>query len=194
MPRIDPSKMKIGYVVLVAGRNPAIEGVQRKAGYKDSASWTHVAGSLGGLTLIEACVPRTILSDIQTKYADKGIVIKVLKRRGQDAHKRYKVALWWATMNNLPYDALQFFWFPLSVVCGRIGVALHAFFSSSKRFLCSELIVTGFYKEGDCLFAKPAENVMPADFDDPELFEEVKEIWQNGTEGRTLKTRGGVLK
>ncbi|MDD5347993.1 MAG: hypothetical protein PHT59_05205, partial [Candidatus Omnitrophica bacterium] len=116
MPGIDPEKMKIGYVVLVAGRKPAIEAVQRTAGYAERARWTHVAGSLGGCTLIEACVPRSRLSDIRRKYADKGFVIKVLKRRSQDAHARYKVALWWATMNNLPYDTLQFLWFPLSLL------------------------------------------------------------------------------
>jgi hypothetical protein len=180
MLKIDPAKMKIGYVILVEGGKPAIVQFQRKAGYKDRSVWTHVAGSLGGLILIEACLPRVILSDIQRKYVDKGIAIKVLKRRDQDGNKRYKVALWWATMNNLPYDSLQFFWFPLSVVWGRIGVALHAFFSSKKRFLCSELIASGFYKEGDYLFGKPAENVMPADFDDPEFFEEIKNIWQGG--------------
>ncbi len=76
-------------------------------------------------------------------------------------------------MNNLPYDTLQFFWFPLSITCGKIGVILHALFSSDRRFLCSELIATGFYKEDDYLFGKPAENVLPADFDNLELFEEV---------------------
>ena len=85
-----------------------------------------------------------------------------MRRRGREQHKRYKVALWWATMNNLPYDILQFFWFPLSIICGKIGIVLHNLFSSRKRFLCSELIATGFYKENDYLFGKPVENVLPA--------------------------------
>lgn len=80
-------------------------------------------------------------------------------------------------MNNLPYDTLQFFWFPLSLICAKIGAMLHILFSSHKRFLCSELIAIGFYKEGDYLFGKPTENVLPADFDNKELFEEVKDIW-----------------
>ena len=166
--------MKIGYVVLVAGGKPAIEAAQRKAGYKDSSRWTHVAGSLGGYTLIEACIPKSRLSDIQKKYVDRGITVKILKRRDQDGNKRYKVALWWATMNNLPYDTLQFFWFPLSMLWCSVGMWLHNLFSSRKRFLCSELIATGFYKEGDYLFGKPASHVLPADFDDPRLFDEVK--------------------
>ena len=101
-----------------------------------------------------------------------------MRRRNQEAGKRYKVALWWATMNNLPYDTLQFFWFPLSIICSKIYYILHGLFSSHKRFICSELIATGFYKEGDYLFGKPVENVLPADFDNAELFEEIKDIWQ----------------
>jgi hypothetical protein len=114
---------------------------------------------------------------VQKEYIDRGIEIKVVRRKGQIEHKRYKIALWWATMNNLPYDVLQFFWFPLSLVCSRVGFLLHNLFSSHKRFLCSELITTGFYKEGDYLFGKPAENILPADFDNPELFDEVGDIW-----------------
>ena len=52
----------------------------------------------------------------------------------------------------------------------RIGEALHRVFSSQKRFVCSELIVNGFYKEGDYLFGKPAYLVLPGEFDDGELF------------------------
>jgi hypothetical protein len=177
MPNLNPDSLKIGYVILVAGRNPAIQALQNKAGYGDSSKWTHVCGCLGGLNAIEAYVPRSRLINLQKEYVDKGYEVKVVKRRHQEAGARYKVALWWATMNNLPYDTLQFFWFPLSLICGRIGLVLHDLFSSKKRFLCSELIATGFYKEGDYLFGKPAENILPADFDNLELFEEVKEIW-----------------
>lgn len=179
MPKIiDPDKIRIGYVVLVATRKFAIEKLQHKAGFGESSKWTHVAGSLGGLDVVEAAVPRSRIINLQKIYIDKGFEIKVMKCKGQEQHKRYKVALWWATMNNLPYDTLQFFWFPLSIFCGKIGIVLHNLFSSRKRFLCSELIATGFYKEGDYLFGKPIENILPADFDNAELFEEVKDIWQ----------------
>lgn len=174
---LNPNSLKIGYVILVATRKFGIQKLQEKAGYGDSSKWTHVAGSIGGLDVVEANIPRSRVINLQKEYVNKGLEIKVMRRRGQPEQKRYKVALWWATMNNLPYDVLQFFWFPLSVICSTIGVALHNLFSSHKRFLCSELIATGFYKEGDYLFGKPAENVLPADFDNIELFEEVKDIW-----------------
>jgi len=178
MTTLNPNSLKIGYVILVSTRKFAIQKLQQKAGYGDSSKWTHVAGSLGGYTAIEANIPRSRLINLQKEYVDKDYEIKVMKRRGQPEQKRYKVALWWATMNNLPYDVLQFFWFPLSFICGKIGIILHNLFSSHRRFLCSELIATAFYKEGDYVFGKPAENVMPADFDNPQAFEEVKDIWQ----------------
>jgi len=174
---LNPNFLKIGYIILINTRKFAIEKLQREARYGDSSKWTHVAGSLGGYTAIEANIPRSRLINLQKEYVDKGYEIKVMKRKNQEVGKRYKVALWWATMNNLPYDVLQFFWFPLSIICGKIGIVLRNLFSSRKRFLCSELIATGFYKEGDYLFGKPAENILPADFDNSELFEEVKDIW-----------------
>lgn len=181
MPKLlNPDKMKIGYIILVAICKFAIEKLQRKAGFDESSKWTHVAGSLGGYDIVKAAVPRSRVINLQREYVNKGYEIKVMKRKSQEQHKRYKVALWWATMNNLPYDTLQFFWFPLSIICAKFGVVLHNLFSSRKRFLCSELIATGFYKEGDYLFGKRPENVLPADFDNPEFFEEVKDIWVSG--------------
>jgi hypothetical protein len=177
MPILNPDSLKIGYIILVATRKSPVQAFQRKAGYGDNAKWTHVAGSIGGYDAVEASVPRSHVINLQREYVDKGYEIKVMRRRGQPEQKRYKLALWWATMNNLPYDTLQFFWFPLSIFCGRIGLILHSLFSSNKRFICSELIAAGFYKEGDYLFNKPQQDVLPADFDNPVLFEEVKEIW-----------------
>ncbi len=103
---LNPNSLKIGYIILVATSKPVIRKLQQKAGYGDSSKWTHVAGSLGGYTAIEANIPRSRLINLQKEYVDKGYEIKVLRRRGQPEQKRYKVALWWATMNNLPYDVL----------------------------------------------------------------------------------------
>ena len=145
MPKhLNPDKLKIGYVILVSTRKFGIEKLQHKVGFGNSSKWTHVAGSLGGFDAVEAAVPRSRVIKLQKEYIDKGYEIKIMKRRNQEEYKRYKIALWWATMNNLPYDTLQFFWFPLSVICGKIDSVLHNLFSSHQRFLCSELIATGF--------------------------------------------------
>jgi hypothetical protein len=177
MPSLNPDKLKIGYLILVNTRKPAIKLLQEKAGYGESSKWTHVAGSIGGYDAVEAAIPRSRVVNLQKVYVDKGYEMKVMRRKDQGEHKRYKTALWWATMNNLPYDILQFFWFPLSVICAKIGFILHCLFSSRKRFLCSELIAVGFYKENDFMFGRSADNILPADFDNQELFEEVRDIW-----------------
>ncbi len=176
MRSLNPDSLKIGYIILVSTRKPVIQKLQHKAGYGESSKWTHVAGSIGGYDTVEAAIPKSRVVNLQKEYVDRGIEIKVMRRKGQVEHKRYKIALWWATMNNLPYDTLQFFWFPLSIICGKIGLILHRLFSSNKRFICSEMIVAGFYREGDYLFNKPQQNVLPADFDNPVLFEEIKDI------------------
>ena len=53
-------------------------------------------------------MPRSQVINLKTEYIDEGYEIKVIKRKNQEEHKRYKITLWWATMNNLPYDVLQF--------------------------------------------------------------------------------------
>jgi len=91
---LNPNSLKIGYIILIATRKPAIKALQTKAGYGDSSKWTHVAGSLGGYTAIEANIPRSRLINLQKEYVAKGYEIKVMRRRGQEQHKRYKTALW----------------------------------------------------------------------------------------------------
>jgi len=61
---LNPDSLKIGYVILISTCKFAIEKLQRKAGYGDSSKWTHVADSLGGLTAIEANIPRSRLINL----------------------------------------------------------------------------------------------------------------------------------
>ncbi|MCX5704378.1 MAG: hypothetical protein NT066_07830, partial [Candidatus Omnitrophica bacterium] len=65
MPTLNPNSLKIGYVILVNTRKFAIQKFQEKAGYKESAKWTHVAGSLGGYDAVEANVPRSRVINLQ---------------------------------------------------------------------------------------------------------------------------------
>jgi hypothetical protein len=84
MPVLNPNKLKIGYVILAATHKPAIETFQRKAGYGESSKWTHVAGSLGGYTVIEANIPRSRLINLQKEYVDRGYEIKVIMETGSE--------------------------------------------------------------------------------------------------------------
>jgi hypothetical protein len=175
--KIDPNKIWIGDVVLVAGGTKVTIAVQQKLGFGESSGWTHVAGSIGGYDLVEGQVPKSRVCNLQKDYVEKGIEIRVLRRKFQTDGERIKVALWWATMNNTPYDFLQLAWFPLAGWLGRPLLYLTNIFNSKKRLICSELIANGFYKQGYNIFDRPASDILPADYDNADLFEVVTDIW-----------------
>lgn len=177
--QIDPGKIHIGDIILVAsGTKPTIK-IQEKYGYGESSKWTHVAGSLGGYDLVEGQVPKSRTCNLQKHYIDKGIEIRVLRKKNWQTEKDcVKVALWWATMNNIPYDFPQLFNFLVGCsVVGKAYISVHNLFNSHKKLICSELIVNGFFKQGYNPFNKPAWNVLPADYDNADLFNIVSDIW-----------------
>jgi hypothetical protein len=174
---INPNKIYVGDVILFAGGTKITIAVQEKLGFGESSRWTHVAGSIGGYDLVEGQVPKSRVCDLQKDYVAKGVEIKVLRRTFEIDDERIKVALWWATMNNVPYDFLQLAWFPLAGWLGNPLLYLTNIFNSKKRLICSELIANGFYKQGYNIFDKPASDILPADYDKPGLFDVVTDIW-----------------
>lgn len=174
---IDPDKVHVGDLILVATGNKTTIKLQEYLGYGENSKWTHIAGSIGGYDLIEGQVPKSRVCHLQKHYVDEGMEIKILRPRYESADERIKVALWWATMNNLPYDFLQLSWFPLAGMLGKSLLSARNLLNSKKRLICSELITNGFYKQGYNLFNKPASNVLPADFEGHELMEPVSDIW-----------------
>lgn len=178
MKAIDPEKIEIGDLVLVASGNKLTEMVQKRLGHGDSSKWTHVAGSLGGHDLIEGQPPRSKVANLQKDYVERGFEIKVLRKIVWEKERdRIKVALWWATMNNLRYDFLQLVWFGAASLLGETLLLFRNRFNSAGKKICSELIADGFYKEGYNLFNRKAENILPADYDNVELFHPVTEVW-----------------
>ena len=175
--QIDPNKVKIGDIVLVASGTRVTIKIQEKFGCKESSKWTHVAGSIGGYDLVEGQVPESRVCNLQNDYVDKGLEIKVLRKKGWSEKDRIKIALWWATMSNIPYDKLQLLWFPLVVMFSNITLFMTNKFNSHKKLICSELIVEGFFKQGYNLFNKPKGNVLPADYDNANLFDIITDIW-----------------
>jgi hypothetical protein len=174
---VDPTKIWVGDVVLVATGNNATIDVQKKLGHGDSSKWTHVAGSIGAYDLIEGQVPQSRVCNLQKDYIACGFEIKVMRPKYQSDAERIKVALWWASMNNLPYDFLQLLWFPLAGFFGKALLNANNIFNSKKRLICSELIANGFYKQGYNLFNRPAADILPADYDDESLLVPVLDIW-----------------
>lgn len=175
---VDPEKIHIGDIILVATRNRITEYIQRKLGYAEKSKWTHVAGGLGGHDLVEGQVPRARVANLQEHYVSRGFEIKVLRKRDWEKDRdRVKVSLWWATMNNLRYDFVQLIWFGIASQVSEWLLFSRNRFNSKGKKICSELIADGFYKEGYNIFNRRADNILPADYDDPVLFGEVSDIW-----------------
>jgi len=177
---IDPNKIRVGDVVLVATNTKVTIETQQKLGYGESSKWSHVAGSIGGYDLVEGQIPKSRVCSLQKDYVEAGFEIKVMRKNYESDGDRIKVALWWATMNNVPYDYLQLLWFPLAGILGKTLLYMKNKFASKKRLICSELITNGFYKQGYNLFnGRPAADILPADFDNNTLFNEITDIWLN---------------
>ncbi len=174
---IDPNKIRVGDVILVANTNKITRKMQEKLGFGDSSQWTHVAGSIGGVDLVEGNIPKSRVCSLQKDYVDKGYEIKVLRPQYQTQDERIKVALWWATMNNMPYDILQLAWFPFAGMIGKSLLWMKNIFDSKKRLICSELIANGFYKQAYNIFDKPAADILPADYDGVKSFQIVDDVW-----------------
>ncbi len=187
---IDPDKIHVGDIVLVATGTWITQYVQRRLGLGDRSKWTHVAGSLGGYDLIEGQVPRSRVADLQKDYVAKGFEIKVMRKRQWNCdNDRVKVALWWATLNNLRYNFFGLMWFGLACFMGKGLLLLRNEFNNMGKEFCSELLADGFYKQNYYLFGRPAADVLPANYDDSSLFEEVVSIWGvNNLSNRPLAT------
>ena len=175
--QIDPNKIRVGDVVIVKTRNAVTIAVQQRLGYGDRSEWTHVAGSIGGHDLVEGQTPMSRVANLQQDYVEKGFEFKVLRRAWVVDADRVKVALWWATMTNLRYDFPQLIWFGIASIVGEWMLRLRNRFNSKGRKICSELLADGFYKQGYNLFNRAASNILPADFDDPALFQTVTDVW-----------------
>ena len=177
---IDPNKIRVGDVILVASGTKVTIETQQKLGYGESSKWTHVAGSIGGYDLVEGQIPKSRVCSLQKDYVERGLEIKVMRKTYESDGDRIKVALWWATMNNIPYDYLQLLWFPLAGWLGKALLYMKNIFANKRRLICSELITNGFYKQGYNLFSRPSADILPADFDNATLFSAIDDIWLNG--------------
>ncbi len=178
---IDPEKIYIGDIILVASKNKVTEWVQKRLGFGEASKWTHIAGSLGAWNLIEGQMPRSRLASLQDDYVAKGFEIRVLRKRGWEGEEdRFKVALWWASMNNLGYDYGQLVWFGIACFTAlrQSLLLMQNKFDSLGKKICSELVAEGFYKEGYNLFNVKADNVMPAHYGSCPLFKDVEDIWK----------------
>lgn len=168
MKKLNLNVPRMGNIIVFKGDNSwicrQIKKSQKKLGFTDEdSSYSHVAVSGGGPYIVDVAMPRTKVIDMRKKY--KGRYIKVLEYTADDyAIKRYKIAFWSSSLNNLGYDFL-------GVLKFRIGFIFH----KANKFFCSENVAWSIQKEYPKLFHGLASHkIMPADF----LSFEFRTIWE----------------
>lgn len=161
---------KMGYFILYRHERGLIGDIIKKrqlqAGFsEEDASYTHVEVSGGGQHSIFVGLPKSRPVDIRKKH--KGEYARIVTYVGYmdyecriGYHKRYKVAYWSATMNNIGYDVLGV----ASFMCNIIK-------QDKKKYFCSENALEALQNEyPDALGGMKPSECMPAHFTDKKNF------------------------
>lgn len=168
MKNLDFNTPKMGYFILVRGDNSffsrMIKKEQLNRGFTpEQAQYTHVGVSGGGPWIVDVKPPKTKVNNLGETYYNRYIRIVKLKYADYEAHKRFKIAFWAATLCNLRYDWLGVLKFKLSFI-----------WSDAGRYFCSENACHAISQEYPG-FPVNAERCMPANFTDEKLFTTVWE-------------------
>lgn len=128
---------------------------------EEDANLCHVEVSLGGQYSVCIAPPKTRIVDITKRYRGREIVITKYRADDYDI-KRYKVAVWAASLCNLGYDWL-----------GVVRFKLSFLFHWLNKFFCSEGSLWALQKEYPMAIGKKPEDSYPAAFIDRRDFEVV---------------------
>ena len=159
---------KMGHILLVRHEKGWIGDIIVKAQIKaklplEIVKFTHSATLGGGQYVVDPIVPRIKIIDIRKRYA--GRYVKIVKYDNDTYDKkRYKVAFWAATHNNLAYDFLGVLKFKLSFL-----------FHRKRAYFCSECVLESLQREyPQALGGMKPHKAMPAHF----LLGEFKIVWE----------------
>jgi len=163
---VDLKICKMGYILAyrtdgswVANR---IRDMQLKAGFlSEHADFTHVEISGGEKHSIQIAPPRARLIDITKTHKDRYVKIMVYKNSVYNKSKRYKVAYFSATLNNLGYDFL-----------GVLRFLVRWIKQNNRYYFCSEGVSQSLQKVfPKALEGRKPSDIMPADFLNQKEFE-----------------------
>jgi len=176
--------LKIGYQVLFLPTDKwlptKIYETQLALGYSNkAASCTHVATYIGKGQVSEAILPSSKESYLAKKYKGRDIVVvrpKFATRKELDLYMqkgRYHIALASNSKLNISYGFMSLLWWPLHFISTKNWLAsvknipFFGNYCSLKEAKAISEELPDFWKP----LNKPIENVLPADFFDPNLFE-----------------------
>jgi len=161
---INPDHMKIGYGILV--HSPGL--ISRLIRYFTKSHWNHIAVSIGGFDIIEACLTGVKLHDLRS-YDRRGVELKVINVKNTSREKQIKAALFAATRCNLWYDYLQFVLIGLILKLNKPNFAkrVNRFLNKiTNSYICSEVYYDAWLMVGEVLCpTKDISEITPADLD-----------------------------
>ncbi len=179
-----------GDVILTShlGFSPIKIGNFCKNGYAKRV-WTHAALYLGDGKIVEA-VPRGIVQRVlKEAYPPDGAVgLKALRRKTLTAEQAQRLASFCASEDGQPYDSRALIYFPLAnLLPPSFSFLLKPdylgrWFNVKESYFCSELVSEGFRQGGVYCFEREPFQVMPVDFANELLFDEVWTLPISGKE------------
>lgn len=196
--KIDPSKLKKGDVILTGvddvNQSTPIKVGNLLRGRLNAIKWTHAAMSLGEFEIIESIPdPGIVVRNIQTAYIDKDEDILVLRSKDLTKKQKEEVSEYCISKlkDNGPYDNRALWYFPLYFInpcgLGRLidsnffwRIAFDRFINEKNAYFCSELLAEAFQNAGanfDFLKNRRPWQIMPVDFYNLKLFDQIVDIW-----------------
>lgn len=150
-------------------------------GLKDK-DWTHSALYIGEGQIVEACPDGVKTSDLKQKYIDNNYQVLVLRHKNASKQALKATVDFCKTQSGDKYDWLGLTYF---LLYNFMPVQLHflleddliwSWFRVSNSYFCSELVSTGFEEANIYCFEEKPYKIMPVDFYNELLFQEVTKI------------------
>ena len=157
MNKFNPDDFKMGYFLIYKNTGGIFGNLickkQQQAGFTDEESrYVHVEVSLGGVHSINVSPPKSRLIDITKVHKGRYIKLVKYKEYGSD-NKRYKVAVFAASLNNLGYD-----------IWGIASFLFRFIKQNNRLYFCSESAAESLQRVYPKAFNKPPSEIYPADF------------------------------
>lgn len=153
-----------------------------KNGYRKRV-WTHAALYLGDGDIVEAFPGGVVRRKLKDAYlSGEKVGLRILRRKHLTFDAAQRIVSFCAQAKGDPYDKRALIFFPLAnllppslnflLTPGYLGSLLN----QEKSYFCSELISQGFRSVDAYCFEREPFQVMPADFANDLLFDEVTTI------------------
>lgn len=181
------NKLQMGDVILFhkKGINPGSLGIKLANFFNHGfgqRGWTHTAFYLGNDEVIEAYPQGIQQNKFSERYLQGNYGLLFLRHKSASAEKLKKAAEFCISEKGEPYDTsalLYFIFFNFIPQQFHFLLNIHNFsdhFNEDKKYFCSELVARSYEESGLCCFERKSYKIMPSDFNNPLLFDEIARI------------------